>query len=153
MLALPGLGAEWGLEPLSLRDLGLRDDLLLENHRRLDHEELLALICRSGVAVGGAPSLLDVADGALEDFSLMLLPIFLLFAVGGLEVETGFPLDDETRPEGQFAGGGFVALIALIPTALFSRKGQSSRHEATTLLDKIIDLLIDLLIPLQQLTH
>lgn len=153
MLALPWLGAEWGLEPLSLRDLGLRDDLLLENHGRLDHEQLLTLVCRSGVAVGGAPSGLDVADGALKDFPLMLLLLFLLFTVGGLEVETGFPLDDETRPERQFAGGGFVALITLISTALFSRNGQGSRHKATTLLDKIINLLIDLLIPLQQFTH
>lgn len=153
MLALPGLGAERGLEPLSLRDLGLGDDLLLEDHGRLDHEELLALVCRSGVAVRGAPSGLDVADGALEDFPLVLLLLFLLLAVGGLEVEAGLALDDETGSEGQLARGGFVALITLVPTALFCLKGQGSRHEATTLLHKVVNLLVDLLIPLQQLTH
>lgn len=68
-------------------------------------------------------------------------------------MEAGLALDDETGSEGQLARGGFVALVALIPTALFWLKGQGSRHEATTLLHKVINLLVDLLIPLQQLTH
>lgn len=81
MLALSWLCAERGLEPLRLRDLSLRNDLLLEDHWRLDHEELLALVLRTSIAVRGTTARLDVSDGALEDFSLVLLLLLLLLAV------------------------------------------------------------------------
>lgn len=133
--------------------MGLRNDLFLEDHGRLYHEELLALVSRPSVAVRGAPSRLNIAYGALKDFSLVLLLLVFLLAVGGLEVKAGLAFDDEARSEGQFTGGGFVALVPLIPTAVLDRKRQSRRHEATTLPDEVIDLLVDLLVSLQQLAH
>lgn len=152
MFALSWLWAEWGLEPLGLRYLGLRDYLLLEDHWSLDDEELLALVLGTSVAVGWTAAGLDVSDGTLEDFPLVL-PFFLFFTVWWLKVETGLSLDDETRSEGQFAGCRLVALITLISTALVGWEWYFCGYESAAFLDEVVYLLVDLLVSLYEFVH
>lgn len=142
------------LEPLGLYHLGLRNDLLLKDHRRLHNEQLLAFILRS-ITVRRSPPRVDIFDSFLEYLQLPALVLLLLVTVRrGLDVETRLSFgNDEAGPERDLARS---RLVPFVSTALVEgSRGwcQVGRNVGAALLDKAVDLLVDILVALHELTH
>ena len=136
-----------GLQPLRLRDLHLGDDVVLEHHRRLYHEQFLALALGSVGGVRGAAAGVVVLDGAFEGWGSFGIGVLVVSARAGLKMKARFALaDDEAGAERDFASDGVAAFVA---TAFVEDEG---RWEADGgLADVVVDLGVDGSVALDEL--